>query len=953
MIFFKQEATMKEWKIYAFLVLFCLFTSSSSHAQSADEVQPSSLKLEQAIPVDPDVTMGKFENGVHYYIKTNKKPEKRATFWLAVNAGSVLENDDQRGLAHFAEHMGFNGTKHFAKQELIDYLESIGMQFGPEVNAYTSFDETVYFLHVPTDSADFVETGFQILEDWAHLITFEDEEIDKERGVIVEEWRLGRGAYMRMLDKQLPILFKDSRYADRLAIGKKEIVESCSYETLKNFYRDWYRPDMMAIVAVGDFDKNWIYNLMEKHFAAIPAVENPRERILYPVPNHDDVLFAIATDPEARYTEIDIYFKSELRTQKTVADYRELLMEQLFNNMLNTRLREIVQKSDPPFVDAFSSKGRFVRTKGVYFLGAIVKENGIERGLDALLTEAIRVRQHGFTPSELERTKAQILRNAEQKYKEADKTESPRIAQNFVYNYLNDEPIPSAKQELALTKQLLSGIQINEVNELVNQWITDNNTVVRLSAPEKEGVKIPSEKELLAVYKAAVIKEIQPYVDAVSDEPLVAIPPKPSELVKEVKHEKLGVTELWLSNGVHVVLKPTDFKNDEILFVAYSHGGNSLVSDKNFISALLAPDIINESGVDRFNSIELQKKLTGKVVNVYPFIDDLSEGFSGRTSPQDIETMFQLIYLYTISPREDKEAYESLISRYKAFLENRSANPEQAFQDTVQVTLAQHHFRARPLSLSLLDELNQAEAFKFYKDRYADASDFNFFFVGNFEIDKIKPLIQSYLGSLPDIGRKESWKNVGISSPKGVIKKEIHKGIEPKSRVQVTFSGPYEGGFENYYRISSLASVLDIKLREILREDLGGTYGVSVYQDVFILDRKEYHFNISFGCSPDRVNEMTSTLFQQIDSIKTFGPKDIYISKVQETQKRAHEVDLKDNNYWLQELRYKHYFGEDWMPILTYPEYVATLSPNLVKAVANKYLDTNNYVQVVLYPEKE
>jgi zinc protease len=864
-----------------------------------------------------------------------------------------LENDDQRGLAHFAEHMGFNGTKHFAKQELIDYLESIGMQFGPEVNAYTSFDETVYFLHVPTDSADFVETGFQILEDWAHLITFEDEEIDKERGVIVEEWRLGRGAYMRMLDKQLPILFKDSRYADRLAIGKKEIVESCSYETLKNFYRDWYRPDMMAIVAVGDFDKNWIYNLMEKHFAAIPAVENPRERILYPVPNHDDVLFAIATDPEARYTEIDIYFKSELRTQKTVADYRELLMEQLFNNMLNTRLREIVQKSDPPFVDAFSSKGRFVRTKGVYFLGAIVKENGIERGLDALLTEAIRVRQHGFTPSELERTKAQILRNAEQKYKEADKTESPRIAQNFVYNYLNDEPIPSAKQELALTKQLLSGIQINEVNELVNQWITDNNTVVRLSAPEKEGVKIPSEKELLAVYKAAVIKEIQPYVDAVSDEPLVAIPPKPSELVKEVKHEKLGVTELWLSNGVHVVLKPTDFKNDEILFVAYSHGGNSLVSDKNFISALLAPDIINESGVDRFNSIELQKKLTGKVVNVYPFIDDLSEGFSGRTSPQDIETMFQLIYLYTISPREDKEAYESLISRYKAFLENRSANPEQAFQDTVQVTLAQHHFRARPLSLSLLDELNQAEAFKFYKDRYADASDFNFFFVGNFEIDKIKPLIQSYLGSLPDIGRKESWKNVGISSPKGVIKKEIHKGIEPKSRVQVTFSGPYEGGFENYYRISSLASVLDIKLREILREDLGGTYGVSVYQDVFILDRKEYHFNISFGCSPDRVNEMTSTLFQQIDSIKTFGPKDIYISKVQETQKRAHEVDLKDNNYWLQELRYKHYFGEDWMPILTYPEYVATLSPNLVKAVANKYLDTNNYVQVVLYPEKE
>jgi zinc protease len=345
--------------------------------------------------------------------------------------------------------------------------------------------------------------------------------------------------------------------------------------------------------------------------------------------------------------------------------------------------------------------------------------------------------------------------------------------------------------------------------------------------------------------------------------------------------------------------------------------------------------------------------LTGKVVNVYPYIDDLSEGFSGNTSPKDIETMFQLIYLYTTAPREDKEVYESLISRYRAFLENRSANPDQAFQDTVQVTLAQHHFRARPFAVPLLDELNQAEALQIYKDRFADASDFNFFFVGNFEIDKIKPLIKTYLGGLPNINRKESWKNVGISAPKGVIKKEIHKGIEPKSRVQITFTGPYEGGFENYYRKSSLAAVLDIKLREILREDLGGTYGVSVYHNDFILDRKEYEFTISFGCSPDRVNEMISTLFQQIDSIKTFGPKDIYISKVQETQKRAHEVNMKENNYWLQELRYKHYYGEDWMPILTYPEYVATLSPDLVKAIANKYLDKNNYVQVVLYPEKE
>ena len=402
---------MQKKSLFSVFLIFCLIFCFSSLVSnpSFGQKKSATIDLKKPIPVDPDVTVGKFDNGLTYYIKVNKKPEKRAQFWLAVNAGSVLEDDDQQGLAHLAEHMAFNGTKHFKKQELIDYLESIGMKFGPEVNAYTSFDETVYMLQVPTDSAHIVEKGFQILEDWAYWVSYEDEEIDKERGVVIEEWRLGRGADMRMLDKQLPVIFKGSRYANRLPIGKKEVVDTCKYETLKRFYKEWYRPDMMAVVTVGDFDPGWIQGLIQKHFASVPAVENPRKREVYPIPDHKETLFAIETDPEASNTSIVVYYKSELEPEKSIGDFRRILMRRLYNEMINNRLNELTKKADPPFLYGYSGKGRFVRSKGVYYLAAGVKEDGIERGLDALLTESSRVKKFGFTQSELERTKKSIV----------------------------------------------------------------------------------------------------------------------------------------------------------------------------------------------------------------------------------------------------------------------------------------------------------------------------------------------------------------------------------------------------------------------------------------------------------------------------------------------------------------------------------------------------------------
>ncbi|MQY80449.1 MAG: insulinase family protein [Bacteroidetes bacterium] len=945
---------MKLKNLYVFIlsiILFLGFLSTKDIARAQNSKEVATFNPNDLIPFDQEVTTGEFNNGLRYYIKVNKKPENRAQLWLVVNAGSVLEDPDQQGLAHFAEHMAFNGTQHFAKHELIDYLESIGMKFGPEINAFTSFDETIYMLQVPTDSSQIVEKGFQILEDWAQYVSFEGEEIDKERGVVIEEWRLGRGANMRMLDKQLPVIFKGSRYAERLPIGKKEILDTFNYETLRRFYRDWYRPDLMAIVAVGDFDKSCIQSQIEKHFASIPLAKNTRKREIYPVPDHKETLFAIATDPEATNTGVSVYYKTDPLPDQTVGDYRRILMERLFVTMLNNRLYELLNQEDPPFLYGYSGKGRFVRSKSVYTLGAAVKDGGIERGLETLLSEALRVKRFGFTQTELDRTKIKLLRQMEQVFNEKDKTRSNVFAGECANHFLESEPMPGIEYEFKLTKELMPGIKLEEINDLVNKWITEENRVVLLNAPQREDNRIPSEQELLAVFKTVENKKIQAYVDEVSAEPLVKEPPKAAEIIIEKSLDKLGVTEWTLSNGVKAVLKPTDFKNDEIRFQAFSSGGNSLIDDDDYMSANVATDIIKESGVGTLNLTELNKKLSGKVVSVFPYISTLTEGFLGSASPRDMETMFQLIYLYMTSPRIDNESFSSYITRMKGFIANRSLSPESAFYDTIQVTLAQYHFRERPWSVDLLDEIELETLYEFYKDRYADASDFIFFFVGNFEFEKIKPLVKSYLGGLPSLNRNETWKDPGIRRPKGVIKKTVRKGIEPKSQVRLVFSGPMEWSRENNYALNSMTDVMSIKLREILREDMGGTYGVRIWSSSSLYPTQKYSISLSFGCDPERVEELTKTLFEQIDSMKISGPDDIYITKVRETQNREYETNLKENLFWLRNLQNSYYTKQNPEKILDYPQLVKTLSAEMIQNAARKYFNMNNYVQVVLIPE--
>jgi zinc protease len=930
-------------KKYSFILLMILLQIA---------LFPQQIKLDDEIPLDKNIITGKLDNGLKYYIRVNKKPEDRAFLQLAVNAGSVLENDNQQGLAHLVEHMAFNGSTHFKKNDLINYLESIGMRFGADINAYTGFDETVYKLEVPTDSAEMLEKGFQIMEDWAHNLSFEPEEIDKERGVVIEEWRLGRGADQRMFNKQVPVLLKDSKYAERLPIGKKEIIEKCSYETLKSFYTTWYRPDLMAVFAVGDFDKNKIEELIKKHFSGIPEEKNEKERKLFPVPDQSQLLFSIVTDPEATNTSISFYHKMDLEPQDKVKDYRRQLVEYLFNRMFNTRLNELSRKADPPFLNAYSAKGSFVRTKDFYTLSAVVKDSGIAVGLETLLTEAQRIKKFGFTLTELDREKESMLSGMEQVYNERDKTESGDFVDEYVRNFLTGEPAPGIAYEYELYKQFVPGISLEEINKLSDNWIQEKNSVVLVNAPEKKNLTIPSENELKNIFINVNKSDLQPYEDKFSDLPLVDKIPAPSKIISEKKNENLKLTELELANGVKLILKPTDFKNDEIDFYAFRPGGTSLSDSAEYISASLAASLAQNSGIGKFDLTQLRKMLAGKVVRVAPFIGEISEGLSGSSSVKDVETMFQIIYLSFTSPRIDSSSFISFKTKIQNYLINRGASPEAAFQDTIQVTLGNYNYRRLPWTINTIDGMDIDRSLNFYKARFADAAGFTFVFVGNFDIEKIKPLIETYLGGLPSLNRSETWRDLKISPPKGIIEKKVLKGVEPKSLVNITFSGDYNWNTQNNYDFHSMIEVLKIKLRELLREDKSGTYGVSVNGAAMKYPEQMYNITISFGCAPEQVDDLVNTTFAELDSLKKYKVSDIYINKVKETQKREFEVNTKENNFWLNNLQAYYFYNIDVSLLMKYPERVEKFNSETVQNVAQKYFDDNNYIKVVLYPQK-
>ncbi len=907
--------------------------------------------LQADLRPDSAVRIGTLDNGLTYYVRQNARPQARAELRLVVNAGSILEDDSQRGLAHFLEHMAFNGTRNFEKQELVDYLERTGMRFGPDVNAYTSFDETVYTLTVPTDADSLVTNAFQVLEDWAHGILLDPEEVDKERGVVVEEWRIGRGSDARIRDKQFPVLFKGSLYAERLPIGTLEVLQSFDPVVLRQFYDDWYRPDLMAVVAVGDFDPDHIESLIRQHFEGLTGPTHPRERVVEGVPIYDESLVAAATDPEATRAQVAVTWKLAPTTLRTVADYRQRLAEALRSGMINRRMYEITQQPDAPFLFAATGKGGFVRGLDVYQLMAGVEDDRILEGLTGILVEAERVRRHGFAESEFERQKNQLQRGLQSAYDERDKRESSGFAGRYVANFLQGSVPISTEDQYTLALELLPAIGLEEMNALGESWEADAGRVVLLSAPEKPGVTLPSEAEILAAFDAARARPVEAYVDRTSDEPLLASLPTPGTITETTEVAEVGVTRWTLSNGVRVILKPTDFKDDEVLMSARSPGGTSLVTDQDYAAVWMAPTLVTRGGGGTFDAIELQKKLAEQVVLVGPTVSSLEEGFWGQASPKDLETLFQLVHLYATAPRADPDAIEAVKAQMRGSVENRSADPSTAFRDTILVTMAQHHPRVKPFTIESVEAVDLDKSLAFFKDRFSDFSDFTFTFVGNFAVADIRPLVETYLASLPSTGRVETWRDVGIDPPDGVIERYVRRGIEPRSESQIIFAGPTQYRRDVSSALSAAGSVLEIRLRDILREDLGGTYFVRASGGLSRRPDQEYRFSVSFASDPERADELFGVVMAEIEKFRAEGPTEDELAKVKETERRSKETALRENGYWLSRLESLDRNGEDFAQVLSF-QTIDAWTPEALRQAAVEFLLPDRYVRVVLLPAR-
>jgi zinc protease len=850
--------------------------------------------------------------------------------------------------------MSFNGTKNFPKHELINYFESIGMEFGPEINAYTSFDETVYMLKVPLDSSVYMEKGLQVLYDWACQNTDSDEEINNERGIILEELRGQKSADERMRKKWWPVLAHNSKYAERWVGGKEEIIEKCDPAVLRRFRADWYRPDLQAVIIVGDFDQQKMVETVKQKFSQIPAAKNPRPKKIFDVPDHKETLTSIVTDKEAQYPITYMFYKHPLEKSKTLGDYRQTIKENLYNGMINNRLSEKLQQPEPPFLMAQTSYSELFGPKSVY-ASIVVAHNGkIESGLKAVLIENERVKKFGFTETELERQKTALLNGMEKAFNERNNQKSINYAEEYKRNFLiTEEPFPGLENEYEYFKAFVPTITAAEMSELAKKWITDENRVIVVAAPEIEGSKIPTEAEVLAVVAEVSKMEIEPYKDAVTNVPLVEYEPVGSKVKSEKKLEKVDAMEWVLENGATVVFKTTDFKEDEIMFNAWSPGGNSLYPVKDDISAELATDVLEMSGIAGFDKITLDKMMTGKVFNLSPNISEIREGFSGSSSVKDVETLLQMVYLYFTEPRFDTKSYQSLMTRYAGILENKAASPESAFQDTLSVTLANYHERARPMTKERLQEADFKRIQQIAKERFKNAADFKFFFVGNIDAEKLKPLVEKYIGGIPSSGAAEKWVDLGIDKPTGVVDKVVKRGEEDKSTQYIVFHGDFDYSGQNQVQLDAVGKILSTRLLEVIREDKSSVYSIGAYPSSSKYPDAEYSITVAYGTSPQKLEELKKTVFEIISEYKKNGPSAEELAKAQEKMYREREVALRENGFWVSILSNTYFLKNgDFSEYGNYNELVKNLTIKSTQKAFGDYFDFKNYVSVALAPEK-
>lgn len=909
----------------------------------------------QNIPMDPSVKTGTLPNGMKYYIKKNTLPEKKVDFRLAINAGSILEDENQRGLAHFMEHMNFNGTKNFPDNKLVDFLQSIGVKFGQHLNAYTSFDETVYMLPVPLDKPGNLDAGLKVMEDWAFNATLSDEQINKERGVVLEELRLGLGADKRMSDKYLPKLLYNSQYANRLPIGKKDVLENFKPDVIRQFHKDWYRPDLMAIVVVGDINVDEVEKKIKDNFSKYKNPSKPRERKSFDLPNHKETLVAVETDPDATRSMVQFIMKDSEAYQPdvTVEQYNQSLVEQLASTMLNNRLGELVNSNNPPFTYGYVYHGgTYARSKEAFQGMAMVKDGNQLNALKVLLEETERAKRFGFTQTELDRAKAQVMSNIERTYNNRDKTESDVLVDEYVRNFLEQEPMPGIAWEYEDTKKFLPSVTLAQTNEVIKKLVKDDSRVVVITGPKKDNVQMPTEAMVLNTFEGVKMADLKPYQEKATIKNLVKPFKSEGTIAKTETDAKLGTTTWTLSNGAKVTFKKTDFKDDEIVFAARSLGGSSVINDADFIKTQFAFPALSEAGVNGFSKADLTNYLAGKQVNVNPSIGNVTEGLSGRTTRKDLGTAMELMYAYFTGLNYNPDAFNAYKTKQSAMMDNLLSNPQFYFSSEHAKFMNQKNPRFVGIIPTEKEWANTdyKKAYDIYKEKFSNAGNFQFYFVGNIDEATFKNEVLQYIASLPSNGKTSTFKDTGYRQITGDYSKVYKKGKDPKSMVTISYTGETPYNEKEALALEALGEVATIKVIEKLREDESGIYGGGARGGMYKVPFSNYSFSINFPCGPENAEKLTKSAIAELQKLIDKGPEQKDLDKYKEGEYNDDKTNMKDNMYWMNALTKNQLDGSDKYEILNYQEKVKALTVKDLQDVAKKYL-TKGRIVATLMPE--
>ena len=914
----------------------------------------SQFKLTDAIPTDSNVKVGKLANGLTYYICKNVKPEKKVELRLAVNAGSVLENDNQRGLAHFMEHMGFNGSTHFPKNELVDFLQKSGVKFGADLNAYTGFDETVYILPIPTEDPKMFDKGLTVLEDWGFNNLFDKNEIEKERGVVLEESRLSKGSFERMSRQYFPRLFNGSKYAERLPIGKDDILKTFKPETLKSYYKTWYRPNQMAVMVVGDIDPAEAEKLITAHFAKFTNPSSaPARPVIIPIRPRVKPEAMVLTDEEATNTFVQIYnFVKPAQKIKTWGDYRKDIIENLVSSLINQRLQELTQKENPPFLFANSGFSQFIRGYNSFNSFAVLSKGTVQDAINALIEETNRARQFGFLQTELDRAKASLMNGTEKAYNEREKSESARLVGQYVNSFLNGTPLPGITNRYNFIKQNLAGITLQEINEVAKSMPSTGNAFTLLQAPTAMKDQLPDSTKLLQELADANNIPLKAYEEKAVATVLLDKEPAGGKITAEATNEKLGTTSLTLGNGITVSIKPTVLKNDEIHMDAWRWGGYHKYPLADKENAEHAATIVQQMGIKDMSPNDLRKYMAGKTFNAHPYINDNEEGIEGTSGVKDFETFLQLVYLYFTQPRKDEALFHSFISKEKGSLEFLSKNPQASYQDTLNKIIYNNNpwMNAIPKAEDY-DKINIDRSLAIYKEIFGNAYGLHFTFVGNIDAAKAKPLLEKYLGSLPAAPRQNSYTDIGARMIKGYTEVTLKRGKESQAVINLLFEGETTYNRDNRLQLAALLEALNIEIIEKLREEMSGMYGGGMGGTVLKRPYEHYSIRASIPCGPENVDKLTAALIGIIKNAQEKGVAQKDLDKVKETWKKQYHVNLQRNEYWLENLSSAFINDDSPENILDYEQKIDAISVADLQKIAKQYLTLNNMVKSVMYPE--